>query len=72
MRTRRFLAAIAASAFVLASAGPASGVPGDKDCKDFKSQRAAQKFFKGHNPKADPHQLDDDNDGKACETYDYD
>ena len=69
MRTRRLIAALAASALVLASAGPASAK--DKDCGDFKSQRAAQKFFKKHNPKQDPHGLDSDHDGKACETYAY-
>jgi hypothetical protein len=39
----------------------------DKDCSDFKTQRKAQKFFKKNNPKADPHGLDADNDGIACE-----
>lgn len=40
----------------------------DKDCKDFKSQKQAQKFYKKHDPKNDPHNLDGDNDGKACES----
>jgi len=31
-------------------------------------QRAAQKFFKKHNPRRDPHNLDGDNDGIACES----
>ena len=39
----------------------------DKDCKDFKTQKKAQKFFKKHQP-GDPHGLDGDNDGIACET----
>lgn len=40
----------------------------DRDCGDFKTQRAAQKFFKNHRPKQDPHRLDRDGDGKACES----
>lgn len=40
---------------------------GDKNCDDFKSQKKAQKFFKKHNPRSDPHGLDADNDGLACE-----
>lgn len=39
----------------------------DKDCSDFKSQRQAQRFYKKHNPRRDPHGLDADGDGKACE-----
>jgi Excalibur calcium-binding domain len=62
-------------AAVSATLGLALAAPGvsakDKDCSDFKSQRAAQKFFKKHNPKRDPHRLDADGDGKACEDYDY-
>jgi hypothetical protein len=70
MKIKRFLALLASSAVVLGSAASASAA--DKDCGDFKNRKAAQKFFKKHNPKQDPHRLDDDNDGKACETYDYD
>jgi len=41
----------------------------DKDCADFRSQAAAQKFFKKHGgPRKDPHRLDGDNDGIACES----
>lgn len=40
----------------------------DKDCSDFPTQRKAQKFFKKHNPRQDPHGLDADNDGIACES----
>lgn len=43
----------------------------DRDCGDFNSQAQAQKFFKSHNPQRDRHRLDADNDGKACESYDY-
>ena len=56
-----------------ASFGSASvAVAKDKDCKHFDSQRQAQKFFKRHGgPERDPHRLDADGDGKACEDYDY-
>jgi len=73
-RSNRFrrLAALTAAvgtslALVLA---PAAGAA-DKDCKDFDSRKQAQRFFKNHNPDKDPHNLDADNDGKACEDYDY-
>lgn len=57
---------------------PASGVVaapvahvmrvGDKDCADFASQRAAQIFFLKHGgPQNDPHRLDSEGDGIACE-----
>jgi excalibur calcium-binding domain-containing protein len=39
----------------------------DRDCSDFNSWRAAQKFYKKHNPRQDPHGLDADHDGIACE-----
>jgi endonuclease YncB( thermonuclease family) len=40
---------------------------GDRDCSDFPNQRKAQKFFIRHNPGRDPHMLDADGDGIACE-----
>jgi Excalibur calcium-binding domain len=43
-------------------------IAGDRDCDDFKNQRRAQRFFKRHHPKRDPHRLDADNDGIACES----
>jgi len=40
----------------------------DKDCSDFATQRAAQVFFLEHGgPQHDPHRLDGDHDGVACE-----
>jgi hypothetical protein len=39
----------------------------DRDCADFATHRQAQHFFEKHNPGRDPHNLDGDNDGKACE-----
>jgi LPXTG-motif cell wall-anchored protein len=38
----------------------------DKDCQDFKTQPEAQAFFKAQGA-GDPHRLDPDNDGIACE-----
>jgi micrococcal nuclease len=39
----------------------------DMDCSDFRSQREAQEFYEQNGP-GDPHGLDRDNDGEACET----
>ncbi len=53
-------------ALLLTWTPPASA--SDKDCADFPSQRAAQFFFLKHGgPRNDPHRLDGDNDGVACE-----
>lgn len=40
---------------------------GDQNCSDFDTQREAQAFFERHQP-GDPHRLDGDNDGVACES----
>lgn len=41
----------------------------DRDCSDFSSHAEAQRFFEAAGgPKRDPHRLDGDNDGVACET----
>jgi len=40
---------------------------GDKDCSDFKTHTEAQAFFEKAGP-FDPHKLDHDNDGIACES----
>jgi len=39
---------------------------GDKDCSDFRTWREAQRFYENAGP-GDPHRLDADNDGIACE-----
>jgi hypothetical protein len=41
----------------------------DLDCKDFPSQAAAQAKLDAD--PSDPHRLDADDDGKACETFPY-
>jgi Excalibur calcium-binding domain len=59
-------AAIAVIALALPTA-PAMAY--DRDCSDFGSWRAAQKFYKRHGgPQRDPHRLDADRDGIACES----
>jgi Excalibur calcium-binding domain len=63
---------LATSALVLALAGTAlAAQPAvaiyDRDCSDFATHRQAQRFFKNHHPGRDPHRLDGDNDGIACE-----
>jgi hypothetical protein len=50
-----------------ATAGAATVAKADKDCSDFSTQEEAQRFFESHHPNRDPHRLDADNDGKACE-----
>jgi endonuclease YncB( thermonuclease family) len=39
----------------------------DRDCSDFRSQEQAQRFFEAAGP-GDPHRLDGDDDGQACES----
>jgi hypothetical protein len=54
---------------VLALAVPASAQFEDRDCSDFTTQEEAQVFFEQEGgPAEDPHNLDGDNDGRACET----
>ncbi|MGB7684188.1 MAG: excalibur calcium-binding domain-containing protein [Solirubrobacterales bacterium] len=62
--TTALVFALTGSAFFAAQ--PAGAIY-DRDCSDFASQRQAQRFFKNHNPRRDPHRLDGDNDGIACE-----
>ena len=47
---------------------PVTASAADKDCANFRTQRAAQFFFLRHGgPQEDPDRLDGDNDGVACE-----
>ncbi|GAA5122199.1 hypothetical protein GCM10023339_40260 [Alloalcanivorax gelatiniphagus] len=47
---------------------PASAVM-DRDCSDFPPQAAAQNFLLANGgPRNDPHRLDDERDGVACES----
>lgn len=62
------ITAVATATATLAASPPATAV-GDRDCGDFASQRAAQIFFLKHGgPQSDPHGLDSDSDGVACES----
>lgn len=44
----------------------ASGIT-DRDCGDFSTQAEAQRFYERHRP-GDPHRLDGNGDGAACES----
>lgn len=49
--------------------GPTAGAQ-DRNCDDFDSWREAQDFFEAEGgPENDPHGLDGDNDGIACESF---
>jgi hypothetical protein len=59
-----------AAAFAILSlvvAAPAAAHNDPKDCSDFSSQSAAQRWFLKHHPRQDPAGLDADHDGIACE-----
>lgn len=49
------------------TSGPSEPSVKDRDCSDFATQPQAQAFFERHGP-GDPHRLDGDNDGEACES----
>jgi Excalibur calcium-binding domain len=71
VKIRMAFAALAAMVS-LAIAVPAAVAEADKDCADFKTWRQAQHFYKKHGgPKYDPHRLDADHDGVACEDLRY-
>jgi hypothetical protein len=64
---RKPLAALVAASALLVAAPPA--VARDYDCSDFSTWRQAQRFYKNHGgPRRDPHRLDADHDGIACES----
>lgn len=62
--TALFVAATSLAAF----AAPAQAVA-DRDCGDFDNQAQAQRFYVDQGgPQQDPHRLDADGDGKACDS----
>jgi len=66
---RALLAVLALVAGLLTVSGLGSpAYAADRDCSDFATQAAAQRFFLNHNPKQDPHRLDAEGDGIACES----
>ncbi|MGN6575296.1 MAG: thermonuclease family protein [Nocardioides sp.] len=71
-RLRRLvgLPVLALVAAMFAVIGPVSSASAaDMDCADFSTQKAAQTFFLNHGgPSSDPHRLDYDGDGIACES----
>ena len=70
MKTKAMAAVVAAVLAIGIAAAPATAA--DKDCSDFSTWRAAQKFYKRHGgPQRDPHRLDADRDGIACEALRY-
>jgi endonuclease YncB( thermonuclease family) len=74
MRKTTFAAAVAALLGMLATmlvtfSTPAGAAFFDRDCDDFASQAAAQNFFLANGgPQNDPHRLDSEGDGIACES----
>ncbi|TDD07048.1 excalibur calcium-binding domain-containing protein [Saccharopolyspora terrae] len=60
--------AVAAGVLACGAALPLAGTAfaQDLDCADFATQPEAQEFF-GHQGSGDPHRLDADDDGEACE-----
>jgi endonuclease YncB( thermonuclease family) len=49
------------------TSGPGETSVEDRDCSDFDTQPEAQRFFERHQP-GDPHGLDGNGDGEACES----
>ena len=68
-RTRRFHVAALGGLTLLAAVGPGAGAAfaaaPDKDCGDFTYQEDAQAVL--DDDTSDPHRLDGDNDGVACQ-----
>jgi hypothetical protein len=67
MKIRSTVVASTAVVVLAFTAAPVSAA--DKDCADFNTWRQAQNFYKKHGgPRYDPHRLDADRDGIACES----
>jgi len=49
------------------TSGPGETTTEDRDCSDFDTQPEAQRFFERHKP-GDPHGLNGNGDGEACES----
>jgi endonuclease YncB( thermonuclease family) len=60
------ITAILALAVALTPATAAPAAAQDRDCSDFDSQAEAQDFYENAGP-GDPHRLDADDDGRACD-----
>ncbi len=74
-RGSRMALAVLTAASITCLAAPAEAAHEDDfpgfafRCSDFRSQAAAQLYLDGRS--GDPDGLDRDNDGRACENYDY-
>ncbi len=65
----RLLALVFAIVASIALIVPAFSEAADRDCGDFSTQAAAQRFFiEQGGPSSDPHRLDGDSDGVACDS----
>lgn len=60
--------ASAAAALIALTGSGSDAAAADKDCSDFNTRKQAQQFFESHKPNRDPHRLDADGDGIACES----
>lgn len=67
-RTRLLAPILALALFASMSIAQPAVAFRDRDCSDFSTQAKAQRFYKSHNPQRDPHRLDADRDGIACES----
>ena len=66
-RTLVATAVVALVAGLLAGFGSPAGAVADRDCGDFGTQAEAQRFYDRFGP-SDPHRLDGDGDGRACDS----
>ncbi len=66
---KKFVGVVFGSFLVLGSALNVGAVENDKDCGDFSSHEEVMAFWyeNGFDANNDPHDLDRDNDGLACE-----
>jgi hypothetical protein len=63
-----FAVLVALAVLLIAWAPSGASAHRDRDCRDFRTQRAAQFYFLRHGgPRRDPDRLDGDHDGVACE-----
>ena len=66
-RIMKFIIGTTLAAALLLVSSTFSFAQRDMDCSDFRSWREAQDFYERSGP-GDPHGLDRDNDGIACES----
>lgn len=66
---KKLVGTVLGSFLVLGSALNVGAVENDRDCGDFSSHEEVMAFWyeNGYNANNDPHDLDRDNDGLACE-----